>query len=212
MKEGRTVNFERVKKDIVKGVEEASYMQNYDTPSVFLGSPIKVRGLEIVVRQPAGFEELLFKAWYGKVLAPRISGNVTVKIMPERYFKRKRGDVFSVFGIRKYSAGDMPEVLSGEGYYVKSHQFMTDAYVGAAVLNGNDVFTIKASMCEKDIVEAAEVAARLSKSLAKHVVPVTSISSGEIVDYIAIGYEELLFMEILRYLLYRRRVEEREAV
>jgi hypothetical protein len=67
-------------------------------------------------------------------------------------------------------------------------------------------------MYEKDIVEAVEVAARLSKSLAKHVVPVTSIVSGDIVDYAAVGYEELLFMEILRYLLYRQRVEEREAM
>jgi hypothetical protein len=212
MKEGETVDFEKVKKDIVKGVEDAAYMQNYDTSNVVLGNAVRVGGVDIVIRQPTGSEELLFKAWYGKVLAPRVSGNVTVRIMPERYFKRRMGDVFSVFCIRKYSAGDMPEVFNGKGYYVKSHPSLADVYVGAAVLNGKEVFTIKASMYEKDIVEAVEVAARLSKSLAKHVVPVTSIVSGDIVDYAAVSYEELLFMEILRYLLYRQRVEEREAM
>jgi len=212
MKEGETVDFEKVKKDIVKGVEDAASMQNYDTSNVVLNNAIRVGGVDIVIRQPTGSEELLFKAWYGKVLAPRVSGNVTVRIMPDRYFKRKMGDVFSVFGIRKYSVGDMPEVFNGKGYYVKSHQSLADVYVGAAVLNGKDVFTIKGSVYEKEIVDAVEVAARLSKSLAKHVIPVTSIVSGDIVDYAAVGYEELLFMEILRYLLYRQRVEEREAM
>jgi hypothetical protein len=211
MKEGVALDFERVKKEIVRGVEEAAYMQNYDTTNVFLGSTIKFRGLDIVVRQPTSSEELLFKAWYGKILAPRVTGNVTVRIMPDRYFKRRAGDVFSVFSIRRYSSGDMPDVVSGKGYYVKSHQSIADAYVGAAVLNGKEVFTLRASVREKEIVEAVEVAARLSRSLARHIVPVTSISSGEIVDYIAIGYEELLFLEILRYLFYHQRLVGREA-
>jgi hypothetical protein len=211
MKEGRTFDFERVKREIVMGVEEAAYMQNYDTTNVFLGSTIKFKDLDIIVRQPTGSEELLFKAWYGKILAPRVTGNVTVRIMPDKHFKRKVGDVFSVFSIRKYSAGDMPEVISGKGYYVKSHRSIAEAYVGAAVLNGKEVFTLRASAREKEIVEAVEVAARLSRSLSRHIVPVTSISSGEIVDYMAIGYEELLFLEILRYLFYHQRVMGREA-
>jgi hypothetical protein len=211
MKEVRTFDFEKVKKEIVSGVEEAAYMQNYDTTSIFLSSTIKFRGLDIVVRQPTGPEELLFKAWYGKILAPRVTGNVTVRIMPDKYFKRNAGDVFSVFGIRKYSSGDMPEAVSGKGYYVKSHKSISEAYVGAAVINGKEVFTLRASPHEKEIVEAVEVAARLSRSLSRHIVPVTSISSGEIVDYMAVGYEELLFLEILRYLFYHQRVVGREA-
>jgi hypothetical protein len=211
MKEGGRLDFERVKKEIVKGVEEAAYMQSYDTTNVVLSSVIKVRGLDIVVRQPTGPEELLFKAWYGKILAPRVTGNVTIRIIPDRYFKKREGDVFSVFSIRKYSTGDMPEVVSGKGYYVKSHQSVADVYIGAAVLNGKEVFTLRASAHEREIVEAVEIAARLSKSLAKHVVPVTSIVSGDVVDYVAVGYEELLFIEILRYLLYRQRLAEREV-
>ena len=202
--------FEKVKKEIVEAVADSTY-QSSDGHSITFANSIKVRGIELILRQLTGSEELLFKAWYGKVLSGKLSGNFYVKCMARSNFRSKGNETYCVFAIRRYASGNnIGYVLSGRGYYVMGHKELADIYVGTVALDAKEVLSFKASVYEKEIVEATEIAARLAKSMAKHVIPVISIHSGEIVDYAAVGYEDLLFMEYLRYLLYRRREERME--
>ena len=202
--------FEKVKKEIVEAVADETY-QSSDGYSVTFANAVKVRGIELIFRQLTGSEELLFKAWCGKVLTGKLSGSFYVRCMPRSNFRNKGNEIYCVFAIRRYSCGNnVGYVLSGRGYYIMGHKELTDIYVGTVALDAKEVLSFKASVYEKEIVEATEIAARLAKSMAKHVIPVISISSGEIVDYAAVGYEELLFMEYLRYFLYRRREERME--
>lgn len=56
---------------------------------------------------------------------------------------------------------------------------------------------------EKEIAKSVMVAARLSKSLSRSLVPVVDWVGNRIVAYATVGYEEIMFIEIMRYLLAR---------
>jgi hypothetical protein len=176
--------------------------------SLNLGISLKISDdLEVTMRAPNENEELLFKNWYGMFISQKISGNVVVRVLPKEIFSNNKNFTYFVFLIRRYGGVDLGDVdeIKEKDYYLSKHKLLTDIWCGVSRINVADVFKIIAIGGEKEIVEAVEVAARLAKSLSRHIVPVIAINTGEIIDYAQIGYEELLFIELLRHFLVRER-------
>jgi hypothetical protein len=201
--------FEEVKKRIVEELAGRLFT-NYYTGVEYFPSNLTIDDVNIPLLAPEEREALLFKYWYGRTLSQKLSGDVTVKVLPQYLFTNTLSDeLYCVFITRKYSRADIPPEVEGEGYYIKRHHSRADVYVGAVKINPSDVITIRMLGAEGDLVLATLAASRLAKSLSRTLVPIIDLENGELVDYQPVGFEELLFIEFLRFFLYRERVERR---
>jgi hypothetical protein len=201
--------FEEAKKRIVEELAGRLFA-NYYTGVEYFPSNLTIDDVSIPLLAPEEREALLFKYWYGRTLSQKLSGDVTVKVLPQYLFTNTLSeDLYCVFVTRKYSRADIPPEVEGEGYYIMRHHSRSDIYVGAVRINPGNVMTIRMLGSEGDLVLATLVASRLAKSLSRTLVPIVDLETGELVDYQPIGFEELLFIEFLRFFLYRERVERR---
>lgn len=201
--------FEEVKKRIVEELASRLFT-NYYTGVEHFPSNLTLDDVNIPLLAPEEREALLFKYWYGRTLSQKLSGDITVKVMPQYLFTNTLSeDLYCVFTTRKYSRVVIPPEVEGEGYYIKRHPTRADIYVGAVRIKPSSIMTIKMLGSEGDLVLATLVASRLAKSLSRTLVPIVDLETGELVDYQPIGFEELLFIEFLRFILYRERVERR---
>jgi hypothetical protein len=204
------LSFVKSQKKLLSALRERVTLNQYNpTPQIF--DTLDIDSSKIYLKQADDKEEIIFKSWFGRYINPRLSGYVAIKVIPAEVFSNSEGFIFYVFALKKYGGKMNSNRLVKKDFAIERHNSFTDLWYGIARVKHNEVFRIKAIEGEKEIVDAVEVAARLAKSLSRRVVPITNIETGEVVDYSQVGYEDVIFIEILRHYLVRERMRQSVA-